>query len=80
MGKALREQVPRSSHGEWQPAPDHPQPVVMLQESNQGRLRELVPIRYGRMLKSPFAFSIETQGVCDQQTLFEKLKHVKSLI
>lgn len=56
MGKALRERVPRSSHGEWQAAPNRPQPVAMLKESNQGRLLELVPIRYGRMLISPFAF------------------------
>ncbi|MGB3651106.1 MAG: DUF2252 domain-containing protein [Rivularia sp. (in: cyanobacteria)] len=56
MGKALRDRLPKSSHGEWQPAPNRPQPVAMLQESNQGRLPELVPIRYGRMLISPFAF------------------------
>ncbi len=56
MGKALREQVPRSRHEEWQPTPNRPDPVALLEESNQGRLPELIPIRYGRMLKSPFAF------------------------
>ncbi|MEH1771283.1 MAG: DUF2252 domain-containing protein [Nostoc sp.] len=56
MGKALRDKVPRSSHEEWKPAPNRPDSVALLEESNQGRLLELVPIRYGRMLKSPFAF------------------------
>ncbi|MBN3950899.1 MAG: DUF2252 domain-containing protein [Nostoc sp. NMS7] len=56
MGKALRDQVPRSSHQEWKPAPNRPDSVALLEESNQGRLLELVPIRYGRMLASPFAF------------------------
>ncbi|MEH2196582.1 MAG: DUF2252 domain-containing protein [Nostoc sp.] len=56
MGKALRDQVPRSSHGEWLPLPNRPDPLALLEESNQGRLLELVPIRYGRMLASPFTF------------------------
>jgi hypothetical protein len=56
MGKALRDKVPRSSHEEWKPAPNRPDPVVLLEASNQGRLLELVPIRYGRMLVSPFTF------------------------
>ncbi|MHC5756109.1 MAG: DUF2252 family protein, partial [Nostoc sp.] len=56
MGKALRDKVPRSSHEEWKPAPNRPDSVALLEESNQGRLLELVPIRYGRMLASPFAF------------------------
>jgi uncharacterized protein (DUF2252 family) len=55
-GKALRNQVPRSSHGEWKPTPDRPEPIDLLEASNEGRLTELVPIRYGRMLASPFAF------------------------
>ncbi len=56
MGKALRETVPRSSHAEWKAAPDRPEPITLLETSNEGRLLELVPIRYGRMLASPFAF------------------------
>jgi uncharacterized protein (DUF2252 family) len=55
-GKTLRSKVARSSHGEWKPASNRPDPIAMLAESNQGRLEELVPIRYGRMLISPFAF------------------------
>ena len=56
LGKALRETVPRSSHEQWQPATDRPEPIALLAASNQGRLTALVPIRYGRMLASPFAF------------------------
>ncbi|AFY75048.1 hypothetical protein Syn7502_03160 [Synechococcus sp. PCC 7502] len=55
-GKALREQVPRASHEEWKPSPDRAEPTAMLETSNQGRLPELIPLRYGRMLASPFAF------------------------
>lgn len=55
-GKALREQVPRSTHGNWHPATERPDPITLLEASSQGRLPNLVPLRYGRMLKSPFAF------------------------
>ncbi len=55
-GKALRKKAPRSSHGEWTPDPERPDPLGILEESNRGRLENLVPIRYGRMSLSPFAF------------------------
>ncbi len=55
-GKARREKVPRSSHAGWRPGAHRPDPVAELEESNLGRLPELIPIRYGRMLVSPFAF------------------------
>jgi uncharacterized protein (DUF2252 family) len=55
-GKAVRATVPRSVHGEWQPSPDRPDPVQLLQDQAQSRLPELVPLRYSRMLVSPFAF------------------------
>ena len=55
-GKALRKKAPRSSHGEWTPDPERPDPLSILEESNRGRLENLVPIRYGRMSLSPFAF------------------------
>ncbi len=55
-GKLLRKRVPRSAHAPWAPAPDRPDPVAMLEASSRGRAPELVPIRYGRMLPSPFAF------------------------
>src|SRR5271168_3601647 len=55
-GKALRERVPRTSHAKWSRPPDRPDPVAVLKESDRGRLSELLPIRYGRMRSSPFAF------------------------
>jgi uncharacterized protein (DUF2252 family) len=55
-GKALREDVPRGSHAEWTPAADRPDPVALLEKQAEDRLSDLVPVRYGRMLTSPFAF------------------------
>jgi uncharacterized protein (DUF2252 family) len=55
-GKAQRSEVPRASHGEWEPALHRPDPVELLEEQAQTRVPELVPIRYGRMLVSPFTF------------------------
>src|SRR5262245_40513858 len=55
-GKALRKHTPRSSHGVWRPPSDRPDPVEILLESSKRRVQHLVPIRYGRMLQSPFAF------------------------
>ena len=55
-GKALRERVPRSSHGEWAAPSGRPDPIEVLHQSDRGRLPELLPIRYGRMQQSPFAF------------------------
>jgi uncharacterized protein (DUF2252 family) len=55
-GKATRAEVPRSAHGEWEPASDRRDPVELLEEQAASRLQELVPIRYGRMLVSPFTF------------------------
>src|SRR6478672_6879122 len=55
-GKATRAEVSRASHGEWEPALHRPDPVELLEEQAQTRVPELVPIRYGRMLVSPFTF------------------------
>lgn len=63
MGKALRERVPRSSHAGWNPPKSRRDPIDILIESNQGRLRELIPIRFGRMLQSPFAFYRGTAAI-----------------
>jgi uncharacterized protein (DUF2252 family) len=48
--------VPRAVHGRWEPASDRPDPVALLEEQAASRVPELVPIRYGRMLVSPFTF------------------------
>ena len=55
-GQTARALVPRSSHGRWEPAPDRPDPIALLEEQARSRLPDLVPIRYGRMLVSPFTF------------------------
>jgi uncharacterized protein (DUF2252 family) len=55
-GKAARNEVARSVHGRWEPAVDRPDPVSLLEEHGVNRVPELVPIRYGRMLVSPFTF------------------------
>jgi uncharacterized protein (DUF2252 family) len=51
-----RRRTPRSVHGEWDPSADRPDPVATLSAQAASRVQELVPIRYGRMLVSPFTF------------------------
>ena len=55
-GRDLRGHVPLVSHGQWEPPPDRPDPVAILEEQARTRVPELVPIRYGRMIASPFAY------------------------
>ena len=55
-GRAARKQAPRSGHGRWEAAPDRPDPVALLEEQAASRVPGLIPIRYGRMLVSPFTF------------------------
>ncbi len=55
-GRAARTHTPRSAHGEWAPAPARSDPLELLQRQAASRVQELVPIRYGRMLVSPFTF------------------------
>ncbi|MST31920.1 DUF2252 domain-containing protein [Acidimicrobiaceae bacterium USS-CC1] len=55
-GKAARERVPLEAHGEWAPPEGRADPVELLQTQAVSRVPELVPIRYGRMSASPFAF------------------------
>ena len=53
---AARAAAPRSSHGDWEPAADRPDPVALLEEQNVTREPDLVPVRHGRMLVSAFTF------------------------
>src|SRR5450631_1347439 len=55
-GKAARAEVPRSSHGEFRPSPTRTDPVELLEGQAKARVPDLVPIRYGRMMVSPFTF------------------------
>ena len=55
-GRAARRLVPRGSHAQWTPMSDRPDPVDLLEAQARNRIPDLVPIRYGRMMASPFAF------------------------
>ncbi|MGA9160510.1 MAG: DUF2252 domain-containing protein [Actinomycetota bacterium] len=55
-GKDSRQQVPPSSHTGWTPAADRPDPVALLEEQDATRESDLVPVRHGRMMVSPFTF------------------------
>jgi uncharacterized protein (DUF2252 family) len=55
-GKALRDVAARNTQMEWKPPANRPDPVDLLIENSKGRVEELVPIRYGRMMVSPFTF------------------------
>jgi uncharacterized protein (DUF2252 family) len=55
-GKAARAEVPRSSHAAFDPPPGRPDPIALLEEQGRSRVPELVPVRYGRMMVSPFTY------------------------
>ena len=55
-GKGSREQTALASHTDWGPAADRPDPVALLEEQNTTREPDLVPVRHGRMMVSPFTF------------------------
>ena len=63
LGKGLRSQVPRSSLGEWTPPPGRPDPVELVEQSHEGRLEWLIPVRVGRMVASPYGFLRGTAAV-----------------
>ncbi|MEJ8845996.1 DUF2252 domain-containing protein [Variovorax rhizosphaerae] len=56
LGKSLREKCPRDSHGAWNPPPDRPSPLALIDQSNKGRVPDLIPLRMGRMVRTPFTF------------------------
>ena len=55
-GKAARVEAPRNSHAAFDPAPDRPDPLDLLAKQAESRVPELVPVRWGRMMVSPFTF------------------------
>ncbi len=55
-GEAARKKAPVSAIADWRAATDRPDPVALLEEQATSRIADLVPVRYGRMLASPFAF------------------------
>ena len=56
FGRSLREVAPRRSHGEWEDEASRPDPLEILRRQERGRVEELIPVRYGRMLVSPFTY------------------------
>ena len=62
-GRTLRDVVPRADHSGWKPPEDRRDPVDVVLASNEGRLQNLVPIRHGRMMQSPFAFYRGTAAI-----------------
>ena len=56
VGKNLRNKCPRSSHAVWQAPGNRPDPLRLLEQSDQGRIARLIPIRHGRMVRTPFTF------------------------
>jgi hypothetical protein len=56
MGKSLREKCPRSSHAGWKAPDNRVDPLRLLEQDNKGRIPQLIPIRYGRMVRTPFTF------------------------
>ena len=63
LGRRLRKVATRSSHGSWGPSSDRRSPIEILQDQDALRVPDLVPIRYGRMSASPFAFFRGSAGV-----------------
>src|SRR5271154_3063319 len=64
IGKALRERAPRENHAnKYSGSPKRPDPLDLLASSNQGRQKEFIPLRMGRMAASPFAFLRGSAGV-----------------
>lgn len=62
-GKSLRDKTPRVNHAGWQAPPDRRDPIDILIETSKDRLPNLIPIRYGRMLQSSFAFFRGTAAI-----------------
>src|SRR5881394_1874514 len=56
LGNELRKQTSPSAHTGWRPAADRPDPVALLEDQNATREQDLVPVRHGRMMVSPFTF------------------------
>jgi uncharacterized protein (DUF2252 family) len=56
MGKALRDKCSRVSHAEWKPPHSRPDPVRLVIKADEGRIPDLLPLRHGRMVLSPFTF------------------------
>jgi len=75
-GRKARELVPRSRHGEWSPPADRTDPLEILALQGTTRVPDLVPIRYGRMAASPFAFYRGAAAVMAADLAHEEHSHL----
>ena len=55
-GRTIRESTPRAAFADWAPGPDRADPIAILLAQDAGRIPELIPVRFGRMIASPFSF------------------------
>src|SRR5947209_15419150 len=55
-GEQLRKKCARRAHADCKPSADRPDPVELVEQGNQGRIPQLIPIRHGRMIQSPFTY------------------------
>ncbi|PPA03662.1 DUF2252 domain-containing protein [Pseudomonas sp. MWU12-2312b] len=62
-GEQIRERVPHADHAVWKPPRKNRDPIELLEISNRHRLPNLVPVRYGRMVRSPFTFLRGSAGL-----------------
>ena len=56
MGENLRKKCPRTSHADWRPSKDRPDPVQLIEESDKGQIPQLVPLRHGECWNRPLLF------------------------
>jgi len=56
LGRKLRHRVPRRTLADWTPPAGRPDPIGLIEENHEGRLEQLLPIRVGRMVASPYGF------------------------
>jgi hypothetical protein len=73
-GKALRDKAPRELHGGWKVFNGRPNPIDLLKNSEVGRVKAPLPIRYGRMLQSPFTLYRGSAGRADRSCERERFR------
>ena len=79
-GKALRRKMPRESHAHWKVPKDRPSPIEMLRKNNEGRQEHLIPLRFGRMAASPFAFLRGSACVMAHDLSFTPVSGISTII
>jgi Uncharacterized protein conserved in bacteria (DUF2252) len=76
-GKWFRDKCPRQSHAVWQVPANRVDPVSLLVQSSKGRIPQLIPVRYGRMMRTPFTFY---RGAARSSSAAFKRRETKALV